>query len=783
MMDRHVGEALRSETVLALDGPAKVTGTARYTFDLAFPGMLHAKILRSPHAHARIRRIDTARAEALPGVVCVVTGADAARLPDPTYGVFIRDQPVLAIDKVRHVGDSVAAVAAIDEATAFRALALIEVEYEVLPALMDPEDALAVGAPLLFETPSPGIAVPVGAGSTSAKEPRPNVLCEYRYRRGDVDAALAAAAHVFTDTFRFSRINHFLLEPYVNVARIEGGKVELWSCNQDPFIVRNDIARIFGLAPHRVRVHTTFVGGGFGGKSYCKMEPLAVLLAMRARAPVRLCLSMDEGLLTLTKHAAVLRLTTGVAADGTLLARRSAIRLDGGAYADASTVTAVKVAYRISGAYRWQALDSHAEVVRTTTVPAGSFRGFGGTQASYASESQIDMIARRLGIDPYDFRKRNLLALGEAYAPGDSAMDSDLAAGLDEVATRLGYRGRRSGQGRGMGMAIGLKDAGGTGNHGQALVKIIDSGDVIVCAGTVEIGQGTTTALCRVAAETIGVPLARVAYAAIDTDATPLNNGTHVSDGIAVTGLAVARAAADARAQVLAFAAEQLGCPAGELAFDDGAVLQGNYRHPLRALVARHYGNAGFEFIGKGAVKVAFDKEAPLNSRNFFWLPSWAGAEVEVDLETGRIHVHRLVVGGDAGRVINPLACRGQVEGGGVQAYGQALFEELRYAGEDPENAAPLAYRVPLATDLPDVLDSFVAEHAAGPGPFKAKGLGEGGMLAVAAAIANAVEDATGARVAQIPLTPERVLEALARAADERTSPSLGCAPGPQSPP
>jgi CO/xanthine dehydrogenase Mo-binding subunit len=317
--------------VTALDGPAKVTGAARYTFDLGVPGMLHAKVLRSPHPHARIRAIDTSRAAALPGVAAVVTGADAAHLPDPYYGVAIRDQPVIAIDKVRYVGDMVAAVAASDEETAYRALTLIDVEYELLPPVTTIEAALAEGAQLLFEAPAGGAATRVGDAAVSLKEPLPNILYEFGYRNGDAEAVLAGSDHVFEDRFIFSRINHFHLEPYVNIAQVTRDGIELWSCNQDPFVLRGDIARIFGRPANAVRIHSAFVGGGFGGKSFCKMEPLVVLLALKAGRPVRLCLSMDEGLLTLTKHAAVLVLKTGVTAGGRLTARQSEIFLNAGA--------------------------------------------------------------------------------------------------------------------------------------------------------------------------------------------------------------------------------------------------------------------------------------------------------------------------------------------------------------------------------------------------------------------------------------------------------------------
>jgi CO/xanthine dehydrogenase Mo-binding subunit len=470
-------------------------------------------------------------------------------------------------------------------------------------------------------------------------------------------------------------------------------------------------------------------------------------------------------LLTLTKHAGILMLKTGVTKDGRLTARKSEIQLDGGAYSDASALTVVKTGYRITGPYRWDAVATRAYAVRTNTVPAGSFRGFGGTQAAFASESQIDMIARRLGIDPYDFRRKNLLAVGEPFQPGDSGIDSDLGSGLDEVVERLGYRQRVRGpvQGhmaRGMGLSVGIKDGGGTGNHAQALVKLLPSGRAIVSAAAVEIGQGATTTLSRIAAETLQLPLDWVRYGAIDTDHTPLDNGTHASCGTVVTGIAVMRAATDARDQLLQFAAEQLGCKADELQLDNWTVRRGNFAHPLEPMIVEHFGGVGFEFIGRGMVKVPNDPKAPLSAASLFWMPCWVGAEVEVDRETGKMRVVHLVVGADSGRSVNAVACRGQVEGAALQALGQSLFEELRYEGGEPANATPLKYRVPLAGDLPDCYESFILEHG-GPGPFGAKGIGEAGMLGVASAIANAIHDAVGARLAEIPFTAERVLAAI----------------------
>jgi CO/xanthine dehydrogenase Mo-binding subunit len=826
------------------DARGRVTGSSCYTFDLELPRMLHGKLLRSPHAHARIHSIDSRAALAIPGVACVVTGADTADLPDPIYGVGLRDQPVIVTDRVRYVGDVVAAVVAADEHTAFRAVQAIVVDYEPLSPVMTMAEALAPNAAELFDGPTAGNALGLGEGSSSTVDPAPNVPYEYTFGYGDVARCLDNAVHVFTDSFEISRINHFMLEPYVNVAHWAGARLEMWSCNQDPFVLRADLARIFGLPITGARVYTPPVGGGFGGKSYCKMEPLLALMARKARAPVRLALSMDEGLLTLVKHPASLSLTTGVDDAGHLLARRAEIMVDGGAYIDASVLVAIKMGYRIGGPYRWQAIASRTRVVRTNTVPSGSFRGFGGTQAAWACERQMDMIARRLGDDPIAFRRRNLLTSGEPFAPNERGIDSDLAAELDNLAaimhsvprgnarpissdvssprfTSPRLRGEvdrseaRSGEGdsprvecieeaphstplpasagrgkpriesaigsardsaggnaRGIGFAIGLKDAGGTGNHAQAMVRISQSGEVIVSAAAVDVGQGAPAALCRIATAELGLPLQAAFYASLDTDHSPPDNGTHVSCATTVTGLAVQAAARDARTQVLQFVAERFGCETADLALDGWSVRRGNRVYPLEPMIRRYYGGIGWEFIGRGSFKEPYDTRAPLGAKNISWMPCWSAAEVSVDHETGQVTVHRLVVGADAGRALDKAACHGQIEGAAAQAFGQAMFEELRYRGDRPDNAKPLAYRVPRADDMPIAFESFVAEHGLGVGPGGLKGIGEAGMLGIAAAIANAIEDASGACLTAMPFTPERVLAALDAHSAKQLGPS-----------
>ncbi|GAA4601119.1 xanthine dehydrogenase family protein molybdopterin-binding subunit [Actinoallomurus liliacearum] len=741
------------------DAAPKVTGGARYSADVRLPGMLHAKVLRSPHAHARVVSVDPTRARALNGVHAVLTRDDLGGL-SPTYGYFVKDQPVVAIDRVRYVGDVVAAVAAVDERVALRALELIDVVYEPLPAVPDIDAALAADAPELFEEAPPGVVPPYGTGASGRLRPRRNVCYEFRYETGPEDA-WAECDHVFEDTFVFSRMNHFHLEPFVTVADVRGEQIEIWTSTQNPFPLRKELARVLQIAENRIRVHVPYVGGGFGAKHNCKTEPIAILLSRMAGRPVRYCLTTEEGFLTLSQHSAVLTVRTGVLADGTFVARDSTVLLEAGAYSDGSPLVAEKAAYRMPGPYRWKRVESSCECVMTTTTPTGPFRGFGATQSTWASESQVDMIAHRLGMDPYDLRMKNLKGLGEPFVPGESGIDSDLAEGLDVVADALGYHARARTPNRGMGLAIGFKDGGGVNKPAQARVKVSTAGDVYVNCGTVEIGQGASTALCQVVAEVLGVPLRRVVYAPINTDVTPFDQGTNASSGMTVMGQAVLRAAEAVRAQVLEFAAGRLGCAPADLTLRDWAVRRGDEVTPLPGLIMAVFGGTGFEFSGSGFFKAPNSREAPLDAPCVFWEIGWAGAEVEVDPDTGKVTVLQLVASGDVGKAVNTLICRGQDEGAAVMGLGQALFEEMRFDDGALLNGEALDYRVPMAEDLPERFVSITQEQGHGPGPFGAKGAGEGAMVPVAAAIANAVHDATGARISALPLSPERVFDAL----------------------
>ncbi|MFW0787383.1 xanthine dehydrogenase family protein molybdopterin-binding subunit [Gordonia sp. CPCC 206044] len=747
------------------DSHVKVSGKAVYGTDVARAGMLHAKVLRSPHAHARIVSIDTSAARVLPGVHAVLTRDEAQGLQP--YGTMVKDQPTVAMDTVRYVGDIVAAVAAVDERTALEALDLLDVRYELLPAVFDVDAALADGAPEIHPEPPFGVVPGYGDGASAVLRPRPNVPYEFRYRTGD-PAVWDECDHVFVDTFRYSRMNHMHLEPFVTVAEATDDEIEVWTSTQSPFNLRKELSRIFTVPENRIRVQVPLLGGGFGGKNGPKADPVAIRLSQLCGGrPVRFAMTTEEVFLTVSQHAAKLVVKAGVKADGTFVARESLVLLDGGAYAEHSPAVAEKAGYRMPGAYRWSHIESACQVVTTNTVPAGAMRGFGGTQATWASERQVDLIAERLGMDPYELRLKNLKALGEEFVPGESGIDSDLAEGMRVVADAIGYhqRPRRAESGpvrRGMGVAVGVKDGGGINKPAMARVKATSKGDVIVNCALTEMGQGGHSAMCQIVAEVLHTSRERVTYARIDTENTPFDQGTNASSGVAVMGHAVRSAAENLRRQVLEWAAGQFGFDPATAVLADWAVhtADGDV-YPLFGRIMEVFGNTGFEFSADGFYKARNDHRAPLEAPCVFWEIGWAAAEVEVDVETGRVQVCQLVVSGDAGKVINKIGCRGQDEGAAIFGLAQALFEEMRYENGELLNAEALLYRVPLAEDIPQRFGSITQEQGHGAGPFGAKGMGEGGMLPVAPAIAQAVADAVGAQLTELPMSPQRVYQAL----------------------
>ncbi len=745
------------------DGEDKVSGKAIYTVDVTVPGMAHGKILRSPYAHARLTRVDASGAEKLPGVCAVITRADQARLS--MFGAAYKDQTIVAVDKVRYAGDPVAAVAAVDEATAEEALSLIDVDYEELPAVASLDEALAPGAPLVHEAAASGGEL-MGQRYEPPKEFAGTNLCyRFSYAKGDVEEGFKKADHVFEDVFTFPRVQHFSMEPHATVAHFEGDRITLWAATQEPFTLREHLAEIFHLPLNRIRIIVPYLGGGYGGKLAVKTEPLAAALSWKAKRPVRLAHSVEESFKTVSRHPARVQIKTGVMKDGKLVARQCLIHMETGAYADAGPRVTQKAGYRCFGPYRLPHMRTDAYTVYTNTVPAGAYRGFGTLQVTWAYESQMDIIAEKLGLDPLDFRLKNLLKKGEPYTPGDTPVDCDLRAGLLQAAEEIGWRDKKK-AGRGKGLAVCIKDGGGTYKVSSAAVKMNADGSVVLLTGTVEVGQGARTALSQVVAEELGLPFEAVTVAQLDTDVTPYDVNTNASSSTVVMGLSVQRAAQDLKRQMLRHGARALKTRPTQLVLRGGKVHgpKGTSLSFAKLMEQVFLSKAG-EIVGRGAYQDVKSKKAALGSPTTFWEISWGAAEVEVDHDTGEIRLLNYVSLADVGQAINPILCEGQDEGGAMNAIGHSLLEEMIYKDGQLLNPNLIDYRVPSFESLPKKFESILVESHNGPGPFGSKGTGEGGLLPVASAIGNALYRAAGVRLYSLPLTPEKVWQALRRRA------------------
>ena len=744
-----------------VDGIEKVTGKALYTGDLQLPGLAYAKILRSPVAHARLLKVDASRASQHAGVIATLTRDDIKDF-NYKYGATYKDQSIVAVDKVRYVGDPVAAVLADNPAIAEEALDLIEVEYEELPKVTNIEEATAPAAPLVHEG---DLARAEMRGSTygAPERFRGTNICYYLgFGRGDVAKGFAKSDYIYEDTFRFQKVQHYSLEAHVNIAHYDGDKLTVWSSCQDPFTLRDHLSGIFRLPLSHVRVIVPYVGGGYGGKLYVKAEPIAAALSWKTRRPVKLALTVNESFKTVTRHPSRVTVKSGVTKDGRLIARECQVYMDTGAYADAGPRVTQKAGYRALGPYKVPFAKVEAHGVYTNTVPAGAFRGFGALQVTWAYESQMDIIADRLGMDPLEFRLKNLLKKGEVYTAGDTPVDCDLAEGLLKVADAIQWKQPSTQPNRAKGISCCMKDAGGTYKVAGATVKMSSDGSVILLTGTVEVGQGPRTALSQVVAEELGMSMDQIAVAQLDTDVTPYDISTSASSSMVVMGTAVQRAAQDAKGQLLACAAKIFKQKPETLTLKEGQI----YTHDGRTasyskVIVDFFGSKAGEIIGKGLYKDKRSKKAILGSTTTFWEVGWGAVEVEVDPETGVIKLLSYISAADAGKAINPEQCIGQDEGALLFGIGHTLMEEMVFEDGQPLNPNLIDYRVPMFKDLPEHMHTILIENGNGPGPFGSKGLGEGGLLPVASAVAGAVNRAVGVRIQDLPLTPIKVWQAL----------------------
>jgi CO/xanthine dehydrogenase Mo-binding subunit len=747
-----------------IDALAKVKGEAQFAGDLRLHGMAHGRLLRSPYAHARILAIDTSRAEALPGVIAIMTGNDLPAT-DPYYGHALKDRPILAIDGVRFVGEPVVAVAAEDPATADEAITLIDVEYEELPAAVTIEQALAESAPHLHDVTSLRSGLFHGLGEIRL-EPG-NVCYHHAFARGDIDDLFASADIVVEGEYTFPAVYQYSLEPHTTIAQwTADDDLTVWSSCQHPFLVRAELADLYGLPVGSVRVVVPYLGGGFGSKSYTKMEPITSALARKAGRPVRIANSVDEAMVTTRRHGMKAWMRTAATSDGRLLAREARAWFDTGAFADNGPRVVATGADAAPGPYRWDAVKVDAWGVYTNTSPAGSYRAFGATHLQWCGEVQIDEIGRRCGLDALQMRERNLLERGESVRPGGKPLDADLIGDIRKVAASLDWDSPKPEGIVGRGMSVGLLAAGA---HpvSTAAVRMDADGSVTLLVSSTEVGQGARTVFGQIVAEELALPLDRVRVLGGDTRVTPYDRSTGASRSTTIAGLAVLRAAADIRSQLLAIGSRVLDLPTEAIEVRAASVWHEGESVPYPDLIKAHFGMVGGELIGHGEVRPEKGSgsyaEGPV-----FWEVCIGGAEVAVDPETGRVTINKAVSVADVGRALNPKLVEAQEMGGAMQGIGNALHEEMLFDTTGTlVNATLYEYHVPTIADMPDTFHSNIVENEDGPGPYGAKGVGEGALAGVAAAIATALADA-GVRVGELPATPERVWRALANRKDEQ---------------
>ena len=735
------------------DALAKVTGQAIFAADLYFDNMLHAKVLRSSRPHARIRRIDTSKARAIPGVVAVLTADD---IPGTrTHGTVRADWPSLCWDKVCYTGDALALVAAETEAIAEEALSLIEVEYEPLPAVFSPQEALTPGAPLVHEN-TPG-----------------NLLKHIKVRKGDVKAGFTHADLIVEQEYHTPFIEHAYLEPEAGVA-VPGpdGRITVYVGSQIPFEDRRQVAEALAIPREKVRIVQTAVGGAFGGKEDITVQIPTALLARATGRPVKLVFTREESMRVHPKrHATTIRLKVGATLDGKLTAVEATIWGDAGAYASLSEPVMTRTATHVAGPYQVPNVKIDCYTTYTNNPPAGAMRGFGVPQAIFAIESTMDILAERLGLHPLELRRRNALRVGSVTATGQLLRES---VGLLETIERVEAAVRELSQEmlvplerdkhRGWGFACCLKNVGlggGLPDTAGAAVDLTDDRDAVVRIGAAEVGQGLVGIAAQIAAEVLGVPYERVQVVVGDTDRTLDGGPTVASRQTFITGNAVYYAALKVREQLAAAVAEALDVPPDALAFAAGQVM------------ARD----GRKVSLKEAIAIAKKEGRPLSAEHVYQPPATTplgepgdqhfaygfatqAALVEVDSQTGKIEVLKVIAAHDVGRAINPRAIAGQLEGGVVMGMGFALSEELKVKEGVVENADLARYRIPRVGQVPEIMPIIVEAETA-EGPFGAKGVGEITSIPTAPAIINAIHAAIGVRITDLPATPEKIQAAL----------------------
>jgi xanthine dehydrogenase molybdenum-binding subunit len=748
------------QSIPRIESSEKVTGRGRYTTDVELPRMVYARLARTPYPHARIVRVDTTAALALPGVLLVLSSADIASyfpsLPaydpvegPPAGGVDRAGDQRLFDSRVRFAGEAVAMVVAGSDAVARKAVSLLEVEYDELRAVLDPESALAEG----------GVLVHDGAAR--------NVARQFEQRIGTVEHAFARAALVLERRFVTPRQKQAQLEPTCCVAELDAsGRLSVWSAHQSPYRLRDILANIFRFPRAKVRVVTPLIGGAFGKADALTAEPYAVAAALVTRRPVKLRFSrQDDFVGTDARHPTVTNLTVGFHADGTIAALRGRTVVDAGAYLGHSAGVASVLVRQFLAPYRIAHADIEATVVYTNTPVTGAFRGYGGPQACFPLEHTIDLAAHELGVDPLEARKKMRIRVGDNWRGLGPIISDGLGESLDRGAAAIGWQERqRQGpvaQGRirrGVGAACTVWGSGAAGNAGildysSADIRINTDGTVTLACGGCDLGTGLRTALAQICAEELGVPFDAVYLTDADTDLAPYDTGAHASRSLYRNGQAVQTASATLRRDVLEYAAASKECAVDDLQLHDGRVtVKGSPGSSVDlAWLARRALHDNRVFRASAGTELA---NAPTFISQF--------AEVDVDLDTGVVRVQRLITAQDVGRAINPNIVVGQIQGAAHQGLGYALTETLVLDADTGSllNGTYMDYRLLTSMDAPPS-EVILIEHPHPSGPFGAKGMAELGIIPTAAAVANAILHATGASLTELPMTPARVHAAL----------------------
>jgi CO/xanthine dehydrogenase Mo-binding subunit len=732
-------------SVPRLESWLKVTGRAEYVHNLRLPGMLYGKVFRSSIAHGRIKRIDVSAAQALAGVYRVITSKEIREvIPQPYYGPAFHDQPILAIDKVRHIGEPVAVVLASDPHVAEEAVHLITAEYEELPAVFDEVEAVTSRA-IVHDELKPAGTFPDLKHLGGRKQT--NVALDFHLRRGDAGAAMKGAHRVFEHRFRTQQVMHTPLEPLVSVAECTESSITIHTASQSPSFVRIEIARLLGWPENRVRVRVPFLGGGFGAKLYIKLEALVAALSLLTKRPVKVSLTMEEQFFTITKHPSTFRIKSGVDRDGRIVARECEVWWNGGAYADIGPRVTQKSGFTAPGPYDIEHVSIDSYSLYTNLPPAGALRGFGIPQLVWAYESHTDMMARELGLDPLAFRRKNLLRDGRPQATGTVMRDAAIEKVLERLEALMDSKSvpsRSSHLKKGRGIAVGFK-ACVSPTTSLAAVTVNADGSCIVYCSTADMGQGSDTAMAQIAGEVLHLAAESITVVHSDTDVTPYDMATLGSRSLFHMGNAVKLAAEDALKKLTLLRTE-LGLP------EDCAVPD---------IFRKKYGMQAGNVTGTGSYIPSYkspDANGLTENATPFWMVGGTAAEVEVDTETGKVRVTRLVNVADVGTPINPKIVETQISGAAIMQLGFTLHEKMEFDAQGQlRNASFAEYKIPGILDLPGemVNEAVVAEQKTGP--FGGKGVGETGTFGVSPAIANAIYDAVGVRLTELPMKAEDV--------------------------